>query len=105
MASLTRMRADPTTACGNEMHVEYYEKRADCGLIFCECAPIRPDGNAFPGAIGLYTDEQVESLKKVTDAVHAKGGLIFMQIWHGGRAVHPDQIGGQIPIAPSAIAI
>jgi N-ethylmaleimide reductase len=105
MASLTRQRADYATGVANDMHVEYYSKRADCGIMFTECSSIRPDGNCFPGSAGIYSDEQVEAWKKVTDAVHEKGGVIFLQIWHAGRAAHPDHIGGQTPVAPSAIAI
>lgn len=57
MASLTRMRADPATGVANDLHVEYYSKRADCGILFSECSPIRPDGDCFPGSVGIYTDE------------------------------------------------
>jgi N-ethylmaleimide reductase len=93
MAALTRCRADPKTGVANDMHVEYYSARASSGFILTECSAIRPDGNCFPGSVGIYSDEQVEGWKKVVDAVHAKGGKIYMQIWHSGRAAHSDHIG------------
>lgn len=105
MCALTRCRADKTTHTANDLHVEYYAARANAGLILTECSAISFDGNSFIGSASIYTDEQVLAWKKVTDAVHAKGGKIFLQIWHGGRASHPDNLGGIIPIAPSAIAI
>ena len=105
MASLTRTRCNPEDGVPTEMHARYYSARASAGAILTECSQIREDGVAFPGAAGIHTDAQVAGWKLVTDAVHEKGGRIFLQIWHGGRAVHPDHIGGKTPVAPSAIAI
>jgi len=86
--------------------VDYYSSRAaDAGFVLTECSPIAEDGDSFPGSTGIYNDLQVEGWKKVTEAVHKKDGRIFMQIWHAGRAAHPDQIGGRHPISSSAIAI
>ncbi len=104
MASLTRTRADPETGIPNDLHVQYYSQRASAGLILTECAPISRQGDSFLGAGGIYTKEQVEGWKRVVDAVHAKGGKIFIQIWHGGRAAQPSQT-GKPNLAPSAIAI
>ncbi|CDW72532.1 fad fmn-binding family protein [Stylonychia lemnae] len=105
MAALTRMRADKKTGIPNELHAQYYSARADSGFILTECSAIRPDGNSFVGSAGIYTEEQALGWKKVVDAVHEKGGRIFLQIWHAGRAAHPEQIGGLQPISSSAIAI
>lgn len=105
MAALTRCRADPATGVPNDLHVKYYSARASAGLILTECSAIRPDGDCFPGSAGIYTDEQVEGWRRVTDAVHAKGGKIFLQIWHAGRAAHPEHIGGLQTISCSPYAI
>jgi N-ethylmaleimide reductase len=73
--------------------------------MLTEASHVSADGNCFPGATGIYNDEQVAGWKKVVDAVHAKGCPIFIQMYHGGRACHPDHIGGKTPIAPSAILV
>jgi len=104
MASLTRNRADPQTGVPNDLHVKYYSQRTSAGLILTECSPISNNAQSFLGAGGIYTKEQVEGWKKVTEEVHNKGGKIFLQIWHGGRSVHPDVVGEQ-NIGPSPIAI
>lgn len=95
VAALTRVRADKVTAVPNDLHVEYYSARSSAGLILTECAAIRRDGNAFNGSASIFNDEQVEGWKRVTEAVHAKGGKIFLQIWHGGRACHSEHILGK----------
>ena len=105
MAALTRARCDPTTGVPNDLHVKYYAQRASAGLIFTECTPVSANSNTYPGAAGIYNKDQVTGWKRVVDAVHAKGGVIYNQIWHGGRTAHPNVIGGEIPIGPSAIAI
>jgi N-ethylmaleimide reductase len=90
----------------NDLLVEYYTKRAqDAALVFTECSTFRPDGNSFIGSGSIDTEEQIQGWKRVTDSVHSKGGYIFHQIWHGGRASHPDQIGGETPLSSSEIAI
>lgn len=105
MAALTRMRADETTTCPNDMHVKYYSERAgDAGFVLTECTAIAGHGNCFAGACGIYSKEHIESWKKVTDAVHNNKGKIFMQVWHCGRAACISKI-GQTPYAPSEIAV
>ena len=105
MASLTRMQCDPKTLIPSDINVKYYAQRASAGFILSECTPIAQNGNCFPGCGGMFTKEQVQGWKRVTDAVHTKGGLIFNQIWHAGRAAHPTTTGGEGNIAPSALAI
>ncbi|CDW88259.1 fad fmn-binding family protein [Stylonychia lemnae] len=105
MAALTRCRCDPSNGVPTDLHKEYYSARAESAFMLSECSSIRPDGNCFPGSTGIYSDEQVEGWKKVIDEVHAKGGRIYLQIWHSGRAAHSDHLGGQTPISSSAIAI
>lgn len=104
MAPLTRMRA----GAGNvptAMNAEYYAQRASAGLIISEGTAISPDAHGFPSAPGIYTAEQIVGWRLVTEAVHARGGRIFMQIAHNGRNSHsslrPD---GSLPVAPSALA-
>ena len=104
MAPMTRTRADDDRVPTDLMR-EYYEQRASAGLIVTECTAIREDSAGIIRAPGIYNDAQVDGWRKITEAVHAAGGKIFMQIWHGGRISHPTlQPGGQLPIAPSAIA-
>jgi len=104
MAPLTRCRATldhvPTP-----LMAEYYAQRASGGLIIAEATAIAEGGSAFYTEPGIYSEAQIEGWKVVTDAVHAKGGLIVLQIWHGGRACHSELNGGKVPVAPSAIAI
>lgn len=104
MAPLTRMRASQG-AMPNELMEEYYGQRASKGgLIVSEATFVSAGGNGYLGAPGIYHDAQIAGWKRITDAVHAKGGHIFLQLWHVGRVSHnehqPD--GGQ-PVAPSAI--
>jgi len=91
----------------NSLAPEYYSQRATKGgLIITEATQVTPYGQGYPGTPGIHSREQIEGWKKVTDAVHAKGGLIFMQLWHVGRSSHSSfQPGGVLPVAPSAIAI
>ncbi|TXH77840.1 MAG: alkene reductase [Thiothrix sp.] len=104
MAPLTRTRAG-MEHMPNALMAEYYAQRASAGLIISECTMILPNTSAFIAEPGVYSAEQVAAWKQVTSAVHAKGGKIFLQIWHAGRAAHPNMSNGQQPIAPSAIAI
>jgi 2,4-dienoyl-CoA reductase-like NADH-dependent reductase (Old Yellow Enzyme family) len=104
MASLTRIRCDPKTGVANDLLVEYYSQRAAAGLILTECSAVANAGNSFIGSAAIYTREQMEGWKKVVDAVHKKGGRIYIQIWHAGRAAHPTQTGEQ-NISSSATAI
>ncbi len=104
MAPLTRNRA----AAGNvpqAMNAEYYAQRASAGLIITEASQISPQGLGYPATPGIYSSEQVEGWKLVTEAVHQQGGRIFIQLWHVGRISHPSlQPNGELPVAPSAIA-
>ncbi|KAH9110796.1 hypothetical protein AeMF1_014526 [Aphanomyces euteiches] len=100
----TRIRAGPTHV-PNDLMKEYYAQRASAGLIIAECSMIAPKTSAFYGEPGVYTQEQLVAWKSITDAVHAKGGKMFMQIWHSGRAAHPIYNDGAENVGPSAIAI
>jgi N-ethylmaleimide reductase len=102
MAPLTRNRAGEG-GVPHDLNVTYYEQRASAGLIVTEATPISAMGHGYPALPGIYTDEQVAGWKKVTDAVHAKGGKIVIQIWHVGRISHPTLLNGATPVAPSAI--
>ncbi|PAU88797.1 alkene reductase [Pseudomonas sp. WN033] len=106
MPPLTRMRAGVGSA-PNEFAAEYYGQRATKGgFIVAEATQATPFGQGYPGTPGIYSAEQVAVWKKVTDAVHAKGGTIFLQIWHVGRSSHSSlQPDGLLPVAPSAIPI
>jgi len=105
MAPLTRCRAGADHV-PTDIMAEYYAQRASAGLIIAE-ATMAIEGNSAFGARepGIYSEAQIAGWKKVTDAVHAKGGLIFLQIWHGGRACHPLLNGGAQPVAPSPLMI
>ncbi|MFW9615582.1 alkene reductase [Aquabacterium sp.] len=104
MAPLTRSRAEAGNVPG-ALVVEYYEQRASMGLIIAEATQVSATAQGYPSTPGLHTPEQVAAWRKVTDAVHAKGGKIFVQLWHTGRMSHSAyQPGGQAPVAPSAIA-
>ena len=87
------------------MHTTYYAQRASAGLIVTEATQVSPQGVGYPGTPGIHSAAQVAGWKRVTDAVHAAGGRIFLQLWHVGRISHPSlQPGGALPVAPSAIA-
>ncbi len=104
MAPLTRCRADENHV-PTDLIAEHYAQRATGGLLIAEATMAIEGNSAFWREPGIYSDAQVEGWKKVTDAVHAEGGKIFLQIWHGGRACHPALNDGKQPVAPSAIAI
>ncbi len=105
MAPLTRNRARAEDDAPFDIHVDYYRQRAGAGLIVTEASQISPQGKGYAWTPGIYSDAQVEGWKKVTDAVHAEGGKIVIQLWHVGRISHPVlQPGGADPVAPSAIA-
>ncbi|WP_068070734.1 alkene reductase [Novosphingobium lentum] len=101
MAPLTRGRADPGFV-PNAMMVEYYRQRASAGLIITEATGISVEGLGWPSAPGIWSDEQVEGWKDVTQAVHDAGGRIVLQLWHMGRIVHPDFLDGAAPVSSSA---
>lgn len=103
MAPLTRNRAGAGLV-PNELAATYYAQRASAGLIIAEATQVSAQAQGYQDTPGLYTAEQVAGWRKVTDAVHAKGGRIFVQLWHVGRVSHVDlQPGGAAPVAPSAI--
>jgi N-ethylmaleimide reductase len=104
MAPLTRVRAG-STHVPNDMMVDYYSQRASSGLIMTECTMVDAHACAFMGEGGIYSPAHVAGWKRVTDAVHAKGGHIFMQIWHPGRAAHSLLNDGEQPVSSSAKAI
>lgn len=103
MAALTRSRAG-RSGTPTQLHVDYYSQRASAGLIVTEGTFPAVNTRAFPGQAGIETHEHQEGWRKVADAVHARGGTIFMQVMHGGRLSHPELLDGQQPEAPSAIA-
>jgi N-ethylmaleimide reductase len=103
MAPLTRSRA---TADGEptELNAEYYAQRASHALIITEGTQPSADGQGYPGTPGIYTGEHIAGWRKVTDAVHATDGRIFIQLMHAGRIAHPDNTPHhRQPVAPSAI--
>jgi len=102
MAPLTRNRSS-MEGVPQDINVTYYEQRASAGLIITEATPISPMGHGYPLLPGIYTEAQVVGWKKVTDAVHAKGGKIVIQLWHVGRISHPSLLNGATPVAPSAV--
>ncbi len=105
MAPLTRMRAERPGNVPHALNVEYYGQRASRGgLVIAEGTQISPRGQGMPATPGIHSDAQIEGWRAVTDAVHARGGLIFLQLWHVGRISHSSLHGGALPVAPSAIA-
>ncbi|EQC40444.1 N-ethylmaleimide reductase [Saprolegnia diclina VS20] len=105
MAPLTRCRSSPGDHIPSELMIQHYADRASAGLTITECSMIAPKTSAFFAEPGVYSPEQLAVWKKITDAVHAKGGKIFCQIWHAGRGAHPEHNDGAEPVGPSAIAI
>ena len=104
MAPMTRNRAGPGNVPG-PLNATYYAQRASAGLIVSEATQVSPQGVGYPGTPGIHSAAQVEGWKLVTEAVHAAGGRIFLQLWHVGRISHPSlQPDGALPVAPSAIA-
>jgi N-ethylmaleimide reductase len=104
MAPLTRVRATEAHVPTSLM-AEYYGQRASAGLIIAEATAVCDGASAFGNEPGIHNGAQVAGWAKVTDAVHAQGGRIFLQLWHGGRACHPQLNGGALGVAPSPIAI
>src|SRR5690606_12453404 len=103
MAPLTRSRAVGGGRVPNALMAQYYEQRASAGLILSEATAVMPQGVGYADTPGIWSDEQVEGWKLVTNAVHAKGGKIFLQLWHVGRISDPVFLDGDLPVAPSAI--
>jgi len=107
LAPLTRMRAEKPSLVPRPLNAEYYAQRATPGgLLIAEASPVMATGFGSLGVPGIYTEQQIEGWRKVVDAVHAKGGVIFLQLWHVGRVSHSSfQPGGVLPVAPSAVPI
>ena len=104
MAPLTRCRA-LSDHIPSPLMVEHYAQRASAGLIIAEATMVMENNSAFWMEPGIYSPAQINGWKEVTDAVHAKGGKIYLQIWHGGRACHPLLNDGNQPVSSSATAI
>ena len=103
MAPMTRNRADPGNV-PSELSLEYYVQRASAGLVITEGSQVAPEGQGYPFTAGIHNAEQVAGWRRITDAVHAAGGRMFLQLWHVGRVSHPCfQPDGAAPVAPSAI--
>lgn len=103
MAPMTRSRSTQPGDVPNAMNAVYYAQRASAAFIVTEATQISPQGKGYSFTPGIYSDEQVAGWRLVTDAVHAAGGRIFLQLWHVGRMSHPDFHNGDLPVAPSAI--
>jgi len=103
MAPLTRQRAGDVRV-PNALMAAYYAERASAGLILSEATSVTPQGVGYAATPGIWSQEQVEGWKLVTNAVHAAGGKIFLQLWHVGRVSDPIFLDGALPVAPSPIA-
>ena len=104
MAPLTRARAVGEGRVPNALMANYYVQRASAGLIISEATAVTPHGVGYADTPGIWSDAQVAGWKLVTDAVHEAGGRIVLQLWHVGRISDPSFLGGEAPVAPSAIA-
>lgn len=103
MAPMTRNRANTENA-PDSLTTTYYQQRATAGLIITEASQISAEGVGYPATPGIYSEAQVAGWRQVTDAVHAKGGHIFIQLWYCGRISHPSLLPEQqTPVAPSAL--
>ncbi|MHC2464694.1 alkene reductase [Bradyrhizobium embrapense] len=104
MAPLTRNRAVPPSFVPGPLAAEYYSQRASAGLLITEASQVSQQGQGYQDTPGIYSKEQVEGWRKVTDRVHERGGHIYIQLWHVGRISHVTlQPNGGAPVAPSAI--
>src|SRR6185295_6320481 len=104
MAPLTRNRAGQPGNVPQPMNATYYAQRASAGLIITEGSPISEMAHGYPATPGIHSAAQIEGWKRVTDAVHVKGGRIVLQLWHVGRVSHPLLLpNGALPVAPSSI--
>lgn len=104
MAPMTRNRAGAGNVPASLVSL-YYEQRASAGLLVTEATQVASEGVGYPNTPGIHTADQIAGWKRVTAAVHAAGGRIFLQLWHVGRISHPlFQPNGALPVAPSAVA-
>lgn len=102
MSAMTRTRASETGVPTDLMR-DYYVQRASAGLIVTECTQVSDQGHGIIRCPGLHRADQIAGWQKVTDAVHAAGGRIYVQLWHCGRVAHPEMRGGEAPVAPSPL--
>jgi N-ethylmaleimide reductase len=103
MAPATRARAANNGLVPMEIHAAYYGQRASAGLIVTEGTWVSEQAIGLINVPGVYSEEQVAAWRRVTDVVHVLGGRIVLQLWHTGAASHPDHLGGELPVGPSAI--
>src|SRR5271170_7471758 len=103
MAPLTRNRSSGPGRIPTLLMRDYYVQRASAGAIISEATSVTPIGVGYPHTPGIWSQEQVDGWRKVTDAVHAAGGRIMLQLWHVGRISDPLYLNGATPVAPSAI--
>ncbi len=103
MAPMTRSRSDNPGNVPTDLMAEYYGQRSSAGLIISEGAQVSKRAVGYVNTPGIYSEEQVEGWKKITKAVHDRGGRIFIQLWHVGRMSHPDFHKGELPLSASAI--
>jgi len=103
MPPMTRSRATQPRNEANDIMAEYYAQRTGAGLIVSEGTQISALGQGYAWTPGIYSTEQIAGWKKVTDAVHENGGVMFAQLWHVGRVSHPDNTGGAQPISSSTL--
>ena len=104
MAPMTRARSGEDRI-PKPIMAEYYAQRASAGLILTEATVVSAQGNGWVNSPGIYTEAMAEGWKPITEAIHAKGGKVFLQLWHCGRASHSDFHGGELPVSASAIKI
>ena len=104
MAPLTRNRSSGEGRIPNTLMRDYYVQRASVGAIISEATSVTPQGVGYPHTPGIWSQEQVEGWRMITDAVHAAGGTMLLQLWHVGRISDPSYHDGALPVAPSAIA-
>jgi N-ethylmaleimide reductase len=104
MAPMTRARSG-ADRIPTPIMVEYYAQRASAGLILTEATTVSAQGNGWVNSPGIYTDAMGEAWRPITEAIHAKGGAVFLQLWHCGRASHSDFHGGEPAVSASAIKL
>src|ERR1700675_4586652 len=103
MAPMTRARSTQPGDVPNAMNARYYAQRASAALMVTEATQVSPQGKGYSFTPGIHSDAQAAGWSLVTNAVHAAGGRIFLQLWHVGRMSHPDFHNGELPVAPSAV--
>ncbi|MEK6420264.1 MAG: alkene reductase [Burkholderia gladioli] len=103
MAPMTRARSTQPGDVPNATNARYYAQRATAALIVTEATQISPQGKGYSFTPGIHSDAQIAGWRGVTDAIHAEGGRVFLQLWHVGRMSHPDFHDGALPVAPSAV--